>query len=101
MMGRIVRDASDPAQVKRANDEAEDRVKDLAFLLKEPRGRRWVYNLVFNTCHVDAQSHVIGDHDQTIFNEGGRSVGLKLLEEIRVFHPKAHAQMLEENHYEH
>jgi hypothetical protein len=94
-------DASDEAEVKRAEDAERDRVADWAYILKEPRGRRWIYNLIHYTCHVSAQSLNLTDQSTvlTAFNEGGRAIGLTLLEEIRATYPDAHKMMMEENHY--
>lgn len=94
-------DASDEDQVTRREREEQDRVADWAYILKEPRGRRWLYNLIYNTCHTSAQSLNLTDRSEvlTAFNEGSRSIGCLLLEEIRVHYPEAHKLMHEENHY--
>lgn len=91
-------DASDPAQIAKAEKEAEDRARDLDYILKEPRGRRFLYELIYDTCHVGRLSHIPGDSDSTAFNEGARSVGEALLEAIRVRSKPLYLKMLEENH---
>jgi len=95
---KVVYDASDEAQVKAAERDSEDREKDLSYILKEPRGRRWLYDLVFGTCHMHSLSMVPRDTHSTAFNEGARSVGESVLEEIRTKHFGAFMQMMEENH---
>lgn len=94
-------DASDEEQVKRREKAEQDRVADWAYILKEPRGRRWLYDLIYSTCHASAQSVNLTDRSEvlTAFNEGGRAIGILLLEEIRAHYPEAHKKMHEENHY--
>jgi len=95
---QTVYDASDEAQIRAAMDTEKDRALDLSYVLREPRGRRWVYEMIFNTCHMHRLSFVPGDSHATAFNEGARSVGEALLDEIRTNHFGAFMQMLEENH---
>jgi hypothetical protein len=93
-------DASDPAQVAKAEKEAADRQRDLDYVLKEPRGRRFLYELIYGTCHVGRLSHIPGDSDSTAFNEGARSVGEALCEQIRTQAKAKYMMMLEENHFD-
>jgi hypothetical protein len=92
--------ASDPVHVTKAKKLDTDRERDLDFVLKEPRGRRFVYDLIFNTCHVGRLSHIPGDSDSTAFNEGARSVGEALHEQIRTQAKAKYMMMLEENHFD-
>lgn len=98
MARKVVYDSSNEAQVRAAEKDGEDREKDLAFLLKEPRGRRWLYDLIHDKAHLRGLSFVPGDTHATAFNEGARSVGEAVLEEIRTRHFGAFKQMMEENH---
>jgi hypothetical protein len=91
-------DASDPAQVAKAEKAEADRMRDLEYVLKEPRGRRFLYSLIYDTCHVGRISHIPGDSDSTAFNEGARAVGEALLEQIRTQAKAQYMRMLEENH---
>lgn len=93
-------DASDPAQVAKAEKDEADRQRDLDYVLKEPRGRRFLYELIYGTCHVGRLSHIPGDSDSTAFNEGARSVGEVLLEQIRTQAKAKYMLMLEENHFD-
>ena len=93
-------DASDPVQVAKAQKEEADRMRDLDYILKEPRGRRFLYGLIYDTCHVARLSHIPGDSDTTAFNEGARAVGEALLEMIRTQAKAKYMLMLEENHFE-
>ena len=61
-------DASDPAQVAKAEKDEAERQRDMDYVLKEPRGRRFLYDLIYGACHVDRPSHVPGDSDTTAFN---------------------------------
>jgi hypothetical protein len=91
-------DASDPAQIKKAEQEYEDREKDLDWILSEPRGRRFLYDLIYGVCHVDNLSHVPGDTNTTAFNEGGRAIGTALQSKIRERSLTKYFLMLKENH---
>ena len=63
----------------------------------QPRGRRWVYELIYGLCHISRLSHYPGDTHTTAFNEGARAVGERLQEELRSRHFDAFILMLEEN----
>lgn len=97
MSRTVVTDSSDEAQVTKAQKEQEDRDRDLSYILKEPRGRRWLYELIFATCHVSHLSHVPGDVHSTAFNEGARSIGERVLAEIQSRDFGKYLAMLEEN----
>jgi hypothetical protein len=92
-------DASDPAQIAKAEKEEADRQRDLDYVLKTQRGRRFLYELIYDTCHVGRLSHIPGDSDSTAFNEGGRAVGAVLLEQIRTQAKAKFMLMHEENHF--
>jgi len=94
---KVLYDASDEAQVNEVKRDIEDREKDLGFILSEPRGRRWIYEFIHDTCHVERISHVPRDTHSTAYNEGGRAVGTTLLASIREHHVKEYFKMLEEN----
>ena len=91
-------DNSNPAHVAKAEKQAADELKDLDFILGQPRGRRWLYNLLHVACHIEQVSHVPGDADSTAFNEGARAVGNAILAEI-TDRPGLYIKMLEENHF--
>jgi len=93
-------DASNPDHVKEAEKEQQDKEQDILFVLGSPRGRRWLHDFIFNQCHVMLPSHVPMDRESTAFNEGARSVGLALDENIRRRSPKLYMKMLEENHFD-
>lgn len=92
-----VRNASDPAQVERNRKEIAKRSKrdrsDLLRLLEIPEFRRfaWRYlgfSKLFETSFTG--------NSTTFFNEGMRSVGLKLLHEITTTDPAAYLKMMNE-----
>lgn len=93
----VLYDASDEDQVNKAQKAQADRDQDIDYILKEPRGRRWIFDLVFDQCHYDRVSHVPTDTHSTAFNEGARAVGASILSTIRERYPAKYMQMLEEN----
>jgi len=93
-------DASNPEHVAKAEKAEADRQKDIDYITKEPRGRRWLYSLIYDACHVARLSHVPGDADTSAFNEGGRAIGLALLEQLRDRNPERYMLMLSENHFD-
>lgn len=97
MARKVVYDSSDAEQIRAVEKQQEDAEQDLRYILKEPRGRRWLYELIFSTCHVELPSFVPGDEQTTAFNEGGRAVGQRILQDVRDVWPAMYLKMLEEN----
>ena len=93
-------DASNPEHVAKAERESEDEAKDLDFIVSQPRGRRWLYRLIFSAGHMARPSYVPSSFDATAFNEGARSIGSSIHEELRSANPSAYLKMLEENHFD-
>jgi|TARA_S200002703_G_C3724566_1_gene222619 hypothetical protein len=93
-------DASNPEDVARAKKKEADAEKDIDFIASQPRGRRWLYRLIFEAGHMSSQSYVPASFDATAFNEGARSIGRVIHEDLRANNPKAYMQMLEENHFD-
>lgn len=89
-------DSSDPVQVAKAEKDAEDLERDIMYIMKEPRGRRWIYTLIERTAHTNRVSHVADDPYSTAFNEGGRAIGLAVLEEIKRLAPNQYLVMMKE-----
>lgn len=79
----------DPEQVAIVNA-----IEDLKWVMADKRGRRFVWSQL-EVAGIYRLSYT-GD-DRTIFNEGRRSVGLKLLAEIDANCPNEYLQMLKEN----
>lgn len=75
--------AEDEDQVNKAQEADADRENDIIKLMELQRGRRWIYNLIYETCHAGASSHVPGDSDSTAFNEGARAVALTVETDAR------------------
>jgi|TARA_R110000824_G_scaffold214694_4_gene400900 hypothetical protein len=96
----MIYDASDPEHIAKALAYQEDAGKDLDSIVAHPRGRRWCYNLMFTAGHLMSPSFVPGSFDSTAFNEGARSVGNQLHEQLRSQHSAAYMKMLEENHFD-
>ena len=93
-------DASDPQQVAKAQRVDDDLQKDINFIVSEPRGRRWLYGLMYRHSHINSPSFVPNSFDATAFNEGARSIGTALHEQLRSRNPVAYMKMLEENHFD-
>jgi hypothetical protein len=55
---------------------------------------------MFSSSHLTSPSFVPGSFDSTAFNEGARSVGSQLHEQLRSQNPAAYMKMLEENHFD-
>ena len=91
-----VQDTSDPDQVETSQRLSDDREGDLLSVLKDPRGRRWLSDLVFVLCHINVRSYVPHDATQTAFNEGARSVGLAVWEQVLSKHPEWATKLIEE-----
>lgn len=79
----------DPEQVALANA-----IEDLKWVMSDKRGRRFVWSQL-EVAGIYRLSYT-GD-DRTIFNEGRRSVGLKLLAEVDQHCPNEYMEMLKEN----
>ncbi len=94
----IVSDTSDPDQVRAAQALDSDQDEDLYSILTSARGRRWLTGLVFDVCHVMQRSYVPTGERDTAFNEGSRSVGLAVWEQIEARHPEFLTKMMEERY---
>ena len=100
MSNFVVHDSSDEQQVKKAQALQEDKGKDLMFVLKEERGRRFLYEIIFNDCHMMANSHVPASSDSSAYNEGARQVGIALFNRCKEASKSHTLTMLEENHFD-
>lgn len=97
-MGRpVVTDTRDEKQIAAAEAWAEQEAKGFEQVVKSKLGRRWLYDLIFSTCHYDQLSLVPGCGQSTAFNEGARSVGVALASRMRTEHPGMFEKMIEEN----
>jgi hypothetical protein len=94
----LVKNASDRDQVKRAawkeKDLRRNELDDLRQLLDLPAGRRFVWKWL-EVAGVFRSSYT-GDNN-TFFNEGRRSIGLKMLADVTEAAPEAYLQMIEES----
>ena len=96
----VVTDSSDANQVKKAQQQSEDRENDIKYILSEPRGRRWLYDLLFDKCHMLGNSFVADSTTGTAYNEGVRNLGVNLYNQAKDQQPALFMKMLEENHIE-
>lgn len=74
--------------------EQERRAAGLRYILADRRGRDWLWSLL-EGCRL-YESSFTGD-ERTVFNEGMRNVGLKVLDEITATAPDALVTMIMEN----
>lgn len=92
-------DAGDESAVKvrrgRARLVDDQALEDLRALLREKQGRRFLWGLLAR-CDIYHQSFS-GDVNWSLFNEGKRSVGLRLLKDIIAAAPGDYALMVKEN----
>lgn len=100
MSKHVITDSTNPDQISKAEDQELDRERDLEWVLSSMRGRRWLYEVIYSKAHTNNGSFVMGQSDSTAFNEGARSIGATLLEDIRFKHPKQFLKMHEENHFD-
>lgn len=96
----LVKNASDPAQVKEAGERErsarERNLDDLLWVLSDRRGRRFLWNLMAK-CGLYERSHVAGLEDATAFNEGQRHIGLHLLKDISTADENMLFEMMKES----
>lgn len=94
-----VYDANDPEQVnlrrRKAGRVAHEKRKYIATVMADKAGRAWVHGLLA-AAHVFQSSYVIGDVNTTIFREGERNLGLRILKEVTDGAPEFYATMMEE-----
>lgn len=82
------------AQGKKAKLARDQEVKDMLWVLDSPQGRRFVWRYLGITGVF--RSSFTGSPETTHFNEGGRNIGLRLLEDINEAKPEAYLQMTKE-----
>ncbi|MEX0758019.1 MAG: hypothetical protein WD100_00440, partial [Tistlia sp.] len=73
---------------------AERSAAGLRYMLEDRRGRDWLWSLL-EGCRIWASSYT-GDQT-TVFNEGMRNVGLRVLSELEAAAPEALVTMIMEN----
>lgn len=82
------------ARGERLAREQERRAAGLRYVLDDRRGRDWLWSLL-EGCRI-WQSSYTGDQT-TVFYEGMRNVGLRLLTELAATAPEALVTMITEN----
>lgn len=91
--------AADQRSVRKAGQAARLQDKreqdDLAFVMSEHAGRRFVWKLL-TKAGVFRTSYVSGSFDLTAMNEGRRSMGLELMAEIHQLDPSYYLSMAQE-----
>lgn len=92
-----MRNAADPKQVKRAGRRDKERAKraeaDLRWVLSDPRGRRFLWQLlgdsgIFRTSFTG--------NSETFFREGMRNLGLQVFTRIHEVAPDLYLEMAQE-----
>lgn len=99
MSEALVQNAADAEQVKKAAKKEkrgrERELNDICLVMSSKEGRRFVWRFLEH-CGPYKTSFGQGN-DQTNFNEGVRSVGLKLIADINDARPEGYLQMLKES----
>ena len=81
---------------KRAKDielSSEESLRDLQWVMSDPRGRRFMWKLLNNT-GINRLSFTGNSH--TFFNEGARNIGLQMTAILEQHLPGAYLEMLKE-----
>lgn len=91
--------ASDESKIKKQESkmklESQQEIGDLTWLLDQPQFRRYVWKLM-TVCGVYRSSaHQSGSW--TYFNEGERSIGLRIINGIMETKPESYLEMILEN----
>ncbi len=81
-----VKNAADPKQVKKAKSVVDEQRRqelfDIRTLTQTPSGRRVIWRILHEFCHIDQSSSDPRSGSATYFNEGARSVGLSLKSDL-------------------
>lgn len=92
-------DANDPEQVnirrRKSGRVAKDKNDFIAKVMAEKAGRAWVLELL-KAGHVFQTSYVAGDANATLFREGERNLGLRILSAVMEAAPGQYVTMMEE-----
>jgi hypothetical protein len=76
--------------------EREKQLKDLRLVLSKPEGRRLLWRLMGEGRVFHISYPATSSSNDTIFNEGKRSIGLLVLTEVMAANPAAFTQMQNE-----
>lgn len=91
--------AADIEQVKEAASKEkrgkEQRCDDMLMVLSTPQGRRFIWRYL-TECGVFRTSYT-GDATNTIYLEGQRNMGLKILSDVNEASPEAYIKMMLES----
>ena len=81
-----VKNAADPGQVKKAGaaerEKRRQQLYDVRTVAQSPAGRRVLWRILHEFCHIDQSSSDPRSGSQTYFFEGERSVGLSLKSDL-------------------
>jgi hypothetical protein len=83
-----------------AQEQRLDRVRasqyfaDLRDIMATPAGRRFIYRMIFEICHVEALSFT--GNSETYLREGERNAGLTIMNELIDRHADAYMTMITE-----
>lgn len=91
--------AANEKQVAKAKKKEEIELvfqeNSIRYVLASKEGRKFYWDLMCDCGIFTISAHASGSW--TYYNEGKRSVGLKLLSKINDLDPKVYAQMVDEN----
>jgi hypothetical protein len=96
----VIENAADERAVKKrkATAKTAERIAaaDLAWLMGDPRGRRWMWAHLGDT-HVFHTSFRHGEPvESAVFRDGERNIGVKLLDRLHRICPGLYATMMRE-----
>jgi hypothetical protein len=87
--------ARNAARKKRGKQRAKQDEDDMKWLMNDARGRRIAFRFLSRS-GVFRISFTAGDPHSTSFNEGGRNLGLQMMNDINNVVPEQYALMLRE-----
>lgn len=93
----VVTDSNNVEQLRKVEDFNQTLDEGLKRIMNDEGARNWLYDRITMHAHPDMTSHVPGCSDSTAFNEGARSVGSALLDEIKTQFPNQYLAMLKAN----
>lgn len=95
----FVKNAGDPKQVRdgkvKEQSKRDEELADMRFILSSVEGRRFIWRYL-SRCRIFEVSY-LGNANDTIFNEGSREIGLRILDEVTHADPRAYMKMVNES----
>ena len=93
-MAELIDTTKQDKQQDKAKRKRERELSDIRFILKSPEGRRFYWKLMSDARVFHSSFN--GDTSGTMFNEGRRSIGLDILNDLLEAKPETFSQMQQE-----